>query len=122
MDTGNYVFLVICYISTIITGLILFLRNYLFWDILHYCHEIDRILEQFGIATHHQKHFISYLKLIVLQAISFTIINVISIHIYHGSLLQNQIPFGNMGIMFAIFTLALSVVIIRFESTNLCLM
>lgn len=122
MDTGNHAFLVIFYISSTISTYVSYFTIQDFWNLVKECYEVDQILEQFGIVTIHQKHFISMFKYCVVQIVSFFLINTISIVIYQSSMLQNFIPFGNMCICFASCIICVSVVFVRFESINKCLM
>lgn len=122
MDTGNYVFLITCYIVTAISAIFLFALNYKFYDVLKSCYEVDMCMEQFGIIINHQKKFMSYIRFVVIDMIVLTIINGISNLIYKSSILQNYIPFGHLCIIYCIYITLLSVVIVRFESINSCLM
>lgn len=119
MDTGNYVFLVACQTLGLISVIIQFLTCNHFWDVLKNCYEVDRTLEHFRIVQNHQKHFIYFLKFVSFEIIFFTITITMSIQIYQSSLLQNLIPFGNICVLFTIFSILLSFVIVRFESINL---
>lgn len=121
MDTGNYIFLITCYIVTALSAIILFVSNYSYYDILKNCYEVDKILEQFGIFINNNKNFISFVKFVIIDSIFFTIINIISIHVYKSSALQNFIPFGHLYVIYCIYIILLSVVIERFKSINLCL-
>lgn len=122
MDTGNYVFLVICHTNTVISSTILFVSNYYYWDILKSCYEVDQILEQFGVYINHQQHFRSYLKYISLEVVFFIAINAASVLIYNSSLHQNVFPFGYLSMTSSIYITLLSVIIVRFESINIFLM
>lgn len=122
MDTGNYIFLIICYSVSGISSIFLFASNYSFHDVIKNCYKVDTCLEQFGIVINHQKLFMSYLKYIVSDIVLFGTMNLISIQVYQSSALQNVVPFGHLMIVYCIYIILLSVVIARFESINLCLM
>lgn len=122
MDTGNYFFFVVCQTAGLLSVIIQFMTSSLYWDVLQQCYEIDRILEQFKIVVNHHKYFITYLKMVAFGLITFNLINTISILLFNSSLLQNFIPFGNLCVLFVFYSIHLSVIIVRFESINLCLM
>lgn len=121
MDTGNYIFLIVCYVVSALSASILFVSNYRYYDVLKNCYEIDKVLEQFGIFINNQKRFIFFVKFVLVGSILHLVINVISIGVYKSSILQNVIPFGHLYVLYSIYIMLLSVVIERFESINLCL-
>lgn len=122
MDTGNYVFLITCYVVTALSAIIIFALGYNFYDVLKSCYEVDKSLEQFRIVINHQKNFMFYVKFAAIDAFIFVILNTISIQKYESSAVQNLVPFGHLSIIYCIYIVLLYVVIVRFESINSCLM